>query len=116
MNSEYNDFAIGFSTIDTCLLSKFLKLDSYIISVYNDQDDFRIEPKWCPLKTIDININYKEYDDVTKNKIDVLKKQISKIEETLEIVSCQDNEVEYEKLEACLPDLYKEFEKLIENK
>ena len=33
MNSEYDDFAIGFSNIDTCLLSKFLKLDEYIIFV-----------------------------------------------------------------------------------
>jgi hypothetical protein len=119
MNSEYDDFAIGFSNIDTCLLSKFLNLDNYIISVYNldeQMSNFRIEPIWCPLKINETTVNFEEYDVETKNKINELSLETLKIEETLEIISSEDNEIEYQKLEDKLSDLYKELKKLLENK
>ena len=59
--SEFNDYAVGFDSIDSCELARFFNYKDNIIVVYNmcDEDSKLETPKWCPLKeNTNININF----------------------------------------------------------
>jgi len=51
LTSEYDDWAVGHSTLDKCTLSMFLDKEEYIVSMHDNygpnQDSDT--PKWCPL-------------------------------------------------------------------
>ena len=76
--------------------------------------NFRIEPSWCPLKINSTTVNFEEYEVETKNQIHSLNIKINKLESGLDILS--EDEIEYEKITKELSDLYKVWEKLLENK
>ena len=52
MVSDYDDYAVGYDTIDKCSLAVFLNLKNTVIEVYNmfEENGERNTPDWCPLK------------------------------------------------------------------
>lgn len=59
---EYDDFAVGVSTIDKCNLAFFLNLQDYFISVHNNiglDPSIKEPPSWCPIKNKSHNISLK---------------------------------------------------------
>ncbi len=52
MASDYDDFAVGYDTIDKCMMAKYLDFKETVIDIYNmfEEDNKRETPDWCPLK------------------------------------------------------------------
>lgn len=72
---DYDDFSVGYDSMDTCLLAMYNEQEDYLIQVYNINDRFEcqgcdedddckcepkeiVTPKWCPLLGNTINISY----------------------------------------------------------
>lgn len=97
--SDYDDFAVGDSTVDICTLARFLNLENDIISVHNEMgyNDNSDTPEWCPLKKEDYSFSFKEFSEERQKEIDSATselKELMKIEEQLE-----DDDVElYDKM------------------
>ena len=90
LNSDYDDFAVGHSTIDECKLSEFLGKESFISAHDNLGSDPDIEtPIWCPLLNEKFELKFEKYDEETKNKINIIKKEVNEIEEC-----CDNNDVD----------------------
>ena len=73
--SDYDDYALGYSTVTTCTLSKFLKLEDDCILV-SDGDAELKTPIWCPLKTDEFTFDFKEFSTERKIEIDSTLKKI----------------------------------------
>ena len=86
--SDYNDFAVGYSTVNVCTLAQFLKLKNYCISV-NNGDEVLITPEWCPLKTEEFTFGFKEFSVERKQEINSTWKEIEMLE------NCFDNIDDY---------------------
>jgi len=58
--TDYDDFTIGDSTIEICVLSQNNNNDDYIITSYDDVSSDIIKdiniPVWCPLRKDDYTI------------------------------------------------------------
>jgi hypothetical protein len=67
--SDYDDWAVGYSTCTVCTLAQFLKLNEYLILVSNGDEEVKT-PDWCPLKTDEYTFNFKEFSVERKQEID----------------------------------------------
>jgi len=59
---EYDDYALGHDTIESCNLAVDLNLDEYFIDSYDtkNQDELTLKtPKWCPLKNNSLLLTFK---------------------------------------------------------
>lgn len=48
---DYNDYSVGYNTMEICMLSQYNRLNDYIICIY-DQGNIEPDltsPDWCPL-------------------------------------------------------------------
>ena len=79
INTDYDDFAVGSSTIESCNLAEFLHQNEYFVTAH---DSFGTEttPDWCPLKKENININFSVLDIKKKERIEYLQNEISKLQ------------------------------------
>jgi len=60
---KYDDYAIGFDTIESCQLSEFLRRKEYYIDIYNQYDEI----KKCDYCTNFEDDNYNEFgEDIDK--------------------------------------------------
>lgn len=83
--SEYDDFAIGHSTIDTCKLSKYLNNEEYIISTHDGMHgDVSNTPDWCPLKVDYYSFSFKEFSKKRKEEIDNVTKEIIELSKLID--------------------------------
>jgi len=73
--SNYDDYALGYSTVTTCTLSKFLKLEDDCILVSDGEKELKT-PNWCPLKTDEFTFDFKEFSTERKIEIDSTLKKI----------------------------------------
>ena len=81
--SDYDDYALGYSTITTCTLSRFLKLKDDCISL-SDGDEELSTPNWCPLKTEEYTFNFKEFSTERNNEINATWKEIDVLQDYFE--------------------------------
>ena len=119
--SDYDDFAVGYSTVDVCNLSRFLKLEKDCISVYDGfENDEKIEtPEWCPLKTESFSFEFKEF---SKERLQAIESAKKEIEEYDKFFNMREDEIDYDdpeviektenitKLYTTLNDLYQSEE------
>ena len=78
--ADYDDCAIGYSTVHVCTLAQFLKLKDYFILV-SDGDEALKTPIWCPLKTEEFTFNFKEFSAERKQEIDSISKEIDVLQD-----------------------------------
>jgi hypothetical protein len=60
MHTEYDDYAVGSTTTELCVLAKYLELD-YFIDVGT--------PEWCPLKKEEYSFKFKGDSEITSEKV-----------------------------------------------
>ena len=82
INSDYDDFAVGSSTIESCNLSEFLNQNEYFIAAHNSlgTEIKTTTPDWCPLKKENVNIHFSNLDISKKERIEYLQTEIRKLE------------------------------------
>jgi len=73
--SDYDDFALGYSTVTTCTLARSLKLKDDCILV-SDGDVELKTPEWCPLKTEEFTFCFKEFSADRKTEMNSTWKEI----------------------------------------
>jgi hypothetical protein len=78
--SDYDDFAVGCSTLNVCTLAQFVKLKDYFISVDNGDEELKT-PEWCPLKTDEFTFTFKEFSVERKQEIDSTCKEIEVLQD-----------------------------------
>lgn len=67
-HSEYDDYALGFDTLDICVLSRFLNEKEYLIEAYDSYSKEKRHrrlrsvrnPKWCPLNNKDLMVKKRD--------------------------------------------------------
>lgn len=93
--SDYDDFAVGSSTIDICNLARFLKKPNDCVSVHDDYgyDTESTTPEWCPLKDEEFVFDFKEFSTERLQEISNIKSDITKIEEFFDM---REDEVDYD--------------------
>ena len=116
---DYNPETCGYSTVDICQLSIFLKLLNHTISVHNECGPNREAktPDWCPLQLESISIEFEEFSERTIQEIEKIKKEINELEKFLDGTECSldyNNTIIDEKSNE-LQKLYIKLEKLNEN-
>lgn len=58
---EFDDFAVGIDTLETCGLAEFTGLELITIKAYDTKEGEQTDtetPEWCPIKNKSIEINY----------------------------------------------------------
>ena len=78
--ADYDDFAIGYSTVHVCTLAQFLKLNEYFILVSDGTEEVKT-PIWCPLKKEEFTFNFKEFSTERKQEIDSTFKEIEVLQD-----------------------------------
>lgn len=93
--SDYDDFAVGHSTIDICNLSRFLNLDNDCISVHDGfgNDENAETPEWCPLKKESFSFSFKEFSEERLKEIESINKEIDELEGFFDM---REDEVDYD--------------------
>lgn len=76
--SDYDDFAIGYSTATNCTLAMFLRQKDYCI-LMSDGDEEVKTPEWCPLKNEEFTFNFKEFSAERTQEIDSTFKEIEEL-------------------------------------
>ena len=82
--SDYDDFAVGDSTAEVCTLAMYKKFEDYFIlfhngDIDNDDGDGMKTPEWCPLKTEEHTFEFKEFSPERKEKIEIVKKELTEL-------------------------------------
>lgn len=115
---DYDEWAVGASTIEKCGLSMFLKQD-YIIDVYNGDDNKGlVSPDWCPLKKEEFTFEFNNFSDKRLEDINNVTSKIVEIEDYLqekEYYHTDFKNSEYSEKEEELTQLYIEYDKLQNN-
>lgn len=95
LSSEYDDFAVGNSTVDKCLLAMYLGQEDYFVSIHDNfnQDIEAPTPEWCPLKKEEFSFDFKEFSNERLQNIEMTKKEISELDNFFEM---NENEVDYD--------------------
>jgi polyhydroxyalkanoate synthesis regulator phasin len=93
--SDYDDFAIGYSTADICTLSRFLKLKDDCILVSNGDEELKT-PNWCPLKTEEFTFGYKEFSTKRQQEIESTKEELEILQNCVEKYEDYDNPIAIE--------------------
>jgi hypothetical protein len=85
LHSNYDDYAINYSTTDICKLASYLKLKDEYIDIYNGHESDAKTPEWCPLKKEDYSFKFnrteKEIIENFQEDFDKIKSEISKLED-----------------------------------
>lgn len=105
MNSDYDDFAVGFSTVDSCNLQEFLNTGSSILSIHDNigHNNSNINPpEWCPLKLNDFSFHFEPFTKDKQNQVTILKEKIKNIENKEDL-----NDLDYDNLNSLYEDLNK---------
>lgn len=111
INSDYDDYAVGHSTIDSCNLMDFFGMKSNISVHDNIGTDPDIKtPNNCPLKSENFSIIFEPFTPEEQNEISLLKEQIKVLEE--ECCELFEDNPEYLKKNDELMELYKKLNKL----
>lgn len=95
LSSEYDDFAVGHSTVDKCLLAQHLGQDDYFVSIHDNfgQDFEASTPVWCPLKKEEFSFDFKEFSDERKQNLESTKNEILELENFFDM---REDEVDYD--------------------
>jgi hypothetical protein len=58
---NYNDYAVGYDTIEYCKLCELMGNIDYILEIYDSfkKDKDTETPIWCPLKNNELTIKFK---------------------------------------------------------
>lgn len=93
--SHYDDWAVGYSTIDICNLSRFLNLNDSCISVHDGMgNDGNAEtPEWCPLKKEEYSFKFKVFSEERLQEIESTQNEIEEMEKSYDM---REDEVDYE--------------------
>lgn len=91
--SDYDDYAMGYSTLDICTLSKFLKYKDYIVSKHDSigfNEDSKT-PEWCPIRKEKFELIFNDKNDEIENNDenivqDDFKEQIDKVQEQISLL------------------------------
>ena len=117
--SDYDDFAVGCSTVDICNLARFLKKSEDCISVHDgyDNDTESSTPEWCPLKEEEFIFYFKDFSSELLNEISSTKSDIKKLEEFFDM---REDEVDYddpiiEEKSEKIKELYNKLDELYNN-
>lgn len=90
---DYDDFAVGNSTLEYCNLARHLNLeDSYISSYdgFRDEDKSTIQekvssPEWCPIKKEEYTFDFREFSNKRLNEIEIVENELEKLEKFFEM-------------------------------
>ena len=115
--SDYDDFAVGYSTMNICTLSKFLKLKEDCISMSDGHncDEESKTPNWCPLKTEEFTFEFKEFSSKRKDEIDSTWKEIEVLRDLSDKYDGDYDEPNFIEQENKLQGLYTKFGNLQNN-
>jgi hypothetical protein len=93
--SDYDDFAVGYSTMDICTLSRFLNREDDCISIHDGMgpDYLAPTPDWCPLKEEEYSFDFKEFSPERLQEISDVKNEIKELEEFFDM---REDEVDYD--------------------
>ena len=62
-HAEYDDFAVGSDSTETCVLAYNLRKPEYFIDMYDSKkgEGAKLEtPEWCPLKEGNVLVKFKK--------------------------------------------------------
>ena len=125
LHTNYDDFAVGYSSTDICNLAYFYNFrnmnhsdwkQQYIISSHNNMgpNDNPI-PNWCPLKTEEVSIKLEEFKGKQLEEIHSIKEQLLLCNQMMENLdtSVENDILMYEQLEKRMGDLYNRLDELL---
>ena len=86
LQSDYDDYAVGHSSLDKCVFQQFLDVGDYYISVHDNlgPDPEAETPDWCPLKKESFSFEFKEFDEDTKKQLSRLQEEIESTQQDLD--------------------------------
>lgn len=122
LHSEYDDFAMGHSSIDNCGLALFNCMQNgynihteYTISVHDEMgsNPENVTPDWCPLKKVPIQIQFEDYDLDRQNEISFVKKEIIEWEKMYDMV--EEHPLMSQSADIKLKELYAKLQELTKN-
>lgn len=113
--SDYDDFAIGDSTVEVCTLAKFQDLEEYYV-LFHDGDGEINTPEWCPLKAEEHTFDFREFSKERQEKIDSTSKELEELITYINerAIDCEDED-EYERKSERVSELYSIMSDLHQN-
>lgn len=81
--SDFNPDSSGYSTIDICLLARFLRQIPDYISVHDNcgSNPNAKTPGWCPLNKANFEIEFQEFSIERKQEIQKISNEIDELED-----------------------------------
>lgn len=120
---DYDDFAVGNSTLEYCNLASYLNLSEKYIDSYDgfhNENNTTVQekissPEWCPLKTDEYTFQFKEFSAKRIEEIEKTEIEIDKLEKFFDMEEYEideddeefnSNTEKYKELSAKLGKLY----------
>jgi hypothetical protein len=124
-NTEYDDYAVGLDTTNTCCLAYNLKQEDYIVSFDNSHDYSEIEPinnctekfgspEWCPLKKDEYTFSFKPFSENRISKINSISDSIDELNDFLDSTNDCDSPEFVEKMKQSA-ELHDKMRELLNN-